>query len=332
MCNPWIRPLSLTAVITMSISRMMRSIDNAPVEIDESHHIWIQGGSEGAGALDTSTRSALAMTDGEIHINNLNIKGSSGKPALIIEGVDVPVTIENSQIKSDQWAIVLRDVDGAVIIRDNTEIVGGISLDGDPDATGNMIDKQYTVSGNTISHSYPGMSCVQTHAIHDFLNENTDKTATGDSAHGVHVNGGKVPIQKGSIMTPGPEKSHAIGVGESAGGNNGIVYAEDLTIITGAVQTGPKGYIKLTGNTFSNAKVIDYKEGVKAYPRLLNDPMGDDNTGLDPDEDIIGSLTDWNDDDHNCPDYPTKCDDWDDDEKECGCGEDGVDPPSDPGV
>ena len=306
------------------------TVDDAPVEIDESHHIWIRGGSESAGGLDTSTRSALEMTDGEIHINNLNVKGSSGKPALIIEGVDVPVTIENSQIKSDQWAIVLRDVDGAVIIRDNKNIEGGIFLDGDPDAAGNMINKQYTVSGNTISHSYPGMSCIQTHAIHDVLIENTDMTATGDYANGVHVSGGKVTIKKGSILTPGPEKSYAIGVGESAGGHNGIVYAEDLTMITGAVQTGPKGYIKLTGNTFSNAKVIDYKEGTVAYPRLLNDPM--ENDGLNPDEDIIGSLTDWNDDEHNCPDYPIKCDQWDDDEKECGCGEDGVDPPTDPGV
>lgn len=84
--------------------------------------------------------------------------------------------------------------------------------------------------------------------------------------------------------------------------------------------------------TFSNAKVIDYKEGLVAYPRLLNDPMGDDNNGLDPDEDILGSLTDWNDDEHNCPDYPTKCNDWDDEDEEYGCGEDGVDPPSDPGV
>lgn len=308
------------------------SVDDAPVEIDESHHVWIKGGSEGAGGLSPPLRSTLAGTEGEIHINNLNIKGSSGKPGLMIEGVDVPVTLENSRIKSDQWAVVLRDVDGAVIIRDNQNIQGGIFLDGDPDAAGNMIDKQYTVSENTISHSYPGMSCIQTHAIHDLLIENTDMTATGDYAHGVHVSGGRVTIKEGSILTSGPEKSQAIGVGESAGGHNGIVYAQDLTTITGAVQTGPKGYIYLAGNTFSNAKLIDYKEGLVAYPRLLNDPMGDDNNGLDPDEDILGSLTDWNDDEHNCPDYPTKCNDWDDDEKQCGCGEDGVDPPTDPGV
>ncbi len=104
-----------------------------------------------------------------------------------------------------------------------------------------------------------------------------------------------------------------------------------MSVITGAVQTGPKGYLSLTDNIFSNAKVFDYKEEFVAYPRLLNDPM-ESNGGLDPDEDIIGSLTDWNDDEHNYPDYPTKCDDWDDDEKECGCGEDGVDPPVEPGV
>ena len=308
------------------------SVDNSPVEVDESHYISIRGGYSGVNGLDTSTRSTLDMPDGEIHINNLNIKGSSGKPALFIEGVDVPVTIENSQIRSDQWAIVLRDVDGAVTIRDNPEIKGGISLDGDPETAGNMIYKQYTVTGNTISHSYPGMSCIQTHAIHDVLIADTDMTATGEGTHGVQVSGGKVIIQRGSIVTPGPEASQAIGVGESAGGHNGIVYAEEVSIITGVVQTGPKGYIKLTGNTFSNAKVVDYKEGLVAYPRLLNDPMGDDNEGLNPDEDIIGSLTDWNDDDHNCPDYPTKCDKWDEDDKECGCGEDGVSPPSDPGV
>jgi hypothetical protein len=43
-------------------------------------------------------------------------------------------------------------------------------------------------------------------------------------------------------------------------------------------------------------------------------------------------IFDWNYDDHNCPDYPTKCDEWDDEENECGCGEDGVDAPGDPGV
>jgi hypothetical protein len=308
------------------------SNEEAPVEIDESHHIWIKGSSEGVGGLRTPLRSTLAGTEGEIHINNLNVKGSSGKPGLMIEGVDVPVTIENSQITSDQWAIVLRDVDGAVIIRDNQNIEGGIFLDGDPDVAGTMIDKQYTLSANTISHSTPGMSCIQTHAIHDVLIENTDMTATGDYANGVLVSGGRVTIKKGSILTSGPEKCQAIGVGESAGGHTGIVYAEELSLITGAVQTGPQGYIKLTGNTFSNAKVIDYKEGLEAYPRLLNDPMGNDNAGLDPDEDIIGSLTDWDDDEHNCPDYPTKCNEWDDEEKKCGCREDGVDPPSDPGV
>ncbi len=217
------------------------------------------------------------------------------------------------------------------MISDNTKIRGGIFLDGDPDMAGQMIDKPYTVRGNTISHNTSGMSCVHSHAIRNLLIENTQITATGSGACGVLVSGGKVTFRGGSIITSGPPASQAIGTGESAGGHNSIVYAEQVSMITGSVQTGPKGYIKLTDNTFANAKIVDYKEGQAPMPRLLNNPV-ENNSGLDPDEDIIGSLIDWNDDDHNCPDYPTKCDEWDEDEKECGCRKDGVDPPGEPGV
>ncbi|MCP3876141.1 MAG: hypothetical protein GY699_23720, partial [Desulfobacteraceae bacterium] len=48
--------------------------------------------------------------------------------------------------------------------------------------------------------------------------------------------------------------------------------------------------------------------------------------------DVLGSLIDWNNDDHNCPDYPTNCDEWDDEAGQCGCGDDGIDPPSEPGI
>ncbi|MBN1383223.1 MAG: cadherin-like beta sandwich domain-containing protein [Deltaproteobacteria bacterium] len=301
------------------------------VEVEEGHRISIQGEYDGVYPQEVSSRSPLEMTEGEIVFSGLNIKGSPDFPALFIGNVDVPVTIENSTIKSNVASIVLHDVNGAVTIKDNPELVGGISLNGDPDSAKVIIDKTYTITGNNISHTTPGMSCIHTHAIQNVLIADNDMTALGFATHGVHVNGGRVTIRRGSIITSGPDFCQAIGVGESAGGHNGIVYAEEVEPITGAVQTGKQGYVKLTDNTFSNAKVVDYKEGLTAYPRLLNDPVAD-NSGLNPDEDIIGSLIDWNEDTHHCPDYPTKCDGWDDDNQECGCGEDGVSPPGDPGV
>lgn len=299
--------------------------------VEEDHGIVIQGGHEGIYPQAVSRRSALETTENEIVFSGLNIKGSSDRPALFIGDVDVPVTIENSTIKSSQASIVLNSVNGTVTIRNNAELAGGVFINGDPDSSGQMIDHACTITGNTISHNTPGMSCIHTHAIRDVLITDNDMTALGFATHGVHINGGKAIIRGGSIITSGPETCQAIGVGESAGGHNGIVYAEGVEPITGAVQTGPKGYVRLTDNTFSNAVIVDYKEGLTAYPRLLNDPM-ESNSGLNPDEDIIGSLIDWNEDTHHCPDYPTRCDGWDEEEKECGCGEDGVSPPSEPGV
>lgn len=299
--------------------------------VEEGHSVTIQGDYEGVYPYNDSRRSPFQTSESEIVFSGLDIEGSSDRPALFIGGVDVPVTIENSTIKSSQASIVCNDVDGAVTIRNNSELVGGVYLNGDPNSEGVMIDKTYTITNNTISHSVPGMSCIHTHAVRDVQIIDNDLSAMGFGGHGVHVNGGKAIIRGGTIITSGPMTSQAIGVGESAGGHNGIVYAEGVEIITGAVQTGPKGYVRLTDNTFSNALIVDYKEGLTAYPRLLNDPVAD-NSGLNPDEDIVGSLIDWNDDEHNCPDYPTKCDEWDEEEKECGCGEDGVSPPSEPGI
>ena len=139
--------------------------------------------------------------------------------------------------------------------------------------------------------------------------------------------GGKMLVNAGSIITAGPYICNAIGLGPSAGGANAVLYADQVNPITGGVVPSLQGYVKLTNNTFTNAIVFDLlKNG-----RLLNDPVSD-NSGLDPDEHVVGSLIDWNDDDHNCPDYPTDCDEWDEDLQECGCGEDGIDPPSEPGI
>jgi hypothetical protein len=106
-----------------------------------------------------------------------------------------------------------------------------------------------------------------------------------------------------------------------------VLYADNVNPITGNVIPSPQGYVKLTNNTFSNALVVDLRK----QARLLNDPISD-NSGLDPDGDVLGSLIDWNDDPHNCPDYPTRCDEWDEDQGQCGCGDDGIDPPSEPGI
>jgi hypothetical protein len=190
-----------------------------------------------------------------------------------------------------------------------------------------MIDRQYTVSNNTITQNSTGGSCLHSHAIRNISVSNNTMTAPGAGSHGITLNGGKMLVNAGSIITAGPYICNAIGLGPSAGGANAVLYADQVNPITGGVVPSLQGYVKLTNNTFTNAIVFDLlKNG-----RLLNDPVSD-NSGLDPDEHVVGSLIDWNDDDHNCPDYPTDCDEWDEDLQECGCGEDGIDPPSEPGI
>lgn len=283
----------------------------------------------GSGGLQVPTRSPLQTGEETITISGLTVNTDDGRTPLMIEGLEVPVTIENCDLKGQYWSMALLDLDGDVTIRNNSNLTGGIMLDGDPEQAGNMISRQYTVSNNTITQSMAGGSCLSTHAIRNVLAQNNTMTASG-GAHGVLVYGGKVIVRGGTVITSGPP-SQALGVAGSAGGSNGILYAEDIETVTGGVQTAKEGWVRLTDNTFANAKVVDYKEGQTPYPRLLNDPVAD-NSGLNPDEDIIGSLIDWNKDTHHCPDYPPKCDEWDEDNGECGCGEDGVDAPAEPGV
>ncbi len=273
------------------------------------------------------TSSAIrALGDAELIFDNLNIT-SSDQPGLYIEGVDVPVTIKNSTINGGIWAISCADIDADVTIENNSNLTGGIRLDGDQDMVGAMIDRQYTVSNNTITQNNPGGCCLSSHAIRNITASNNSMTA-GSGAHGIFLNGGKMLVNGGSIITCGPaDGCTAIGVGPSAVGANAVLYADAVSPITGSVLPSLQGYVKLTNNIFSNALVVDLRENA----RLLNDPVSD-NIGLDPDGDVLGSLIDWNNDDHNCPDYPTRCDEWDDEAGQCGCGDDGIDPPSEPGI
>jgi hypothetical protein len=286
----------------------------------------------GVSAPDAGDNPSLAAgsaigvpEDAELIFDNLTIT-STDQPGLYIEGVGVPVTIKNSTINGGIWAIDCVDIDAEVTIENNSNLTGGIRLDGDPYLAGNMIDRQYTVSGNTITQNYPGGSCLGAHAIRNITASNNTMTA-GTGAHGILLNGGKMLVDGGSIVTSGPVGSSAIGLGASAGGANAVLYADNVNPIAGGIIPSLQGYVKLTNNTFSDALVVDLGE----QARLLNDPVSD-NSGLDPDEDVLGSHIDWNDDEHNCPDYPTRCDEWDEDLNQCGCGYGGIDPPSEPGI
>ena len=284
-------------------------------------------GSKGATeySSDTSTPMAKADGDNSLVFTNLDIKDTGGQPGLYIQGVKVPVTISNSTINADLWSIVCADVDGEVKIEGNSSLIGGIMLDGDSEMAGNMIGSPYTVQNNTITQNRAGGACLSSHAISNITVTGNNMTASTPGAHGITLSGGRMEVNGGKIITPGPYVSNAIGLGPSAGGANAILHAADVNPITGGVVPQNQGYVRLTNNTFSNAKIFDLLENA----RLLNDPVAD-NTGLDPDEDIVGSLIDWNNDTHNCPDYPTRCDKWDEDQHQCGCGQDGVDPPSEP--
>ena len=190
-----------------------------------------------------------------------------------------------------------------------------------------MIDRQYTVSNNTIFQNSADGSCLSSHAIRNISVSNNTMTAPGAGSHGITLNGGRMNVSGGGIITAGPYVCNAIGLGPSAGGANAVLYADSVNPITGGVVPALQGYVKLTNNTFANGIVFDLKKN----GRLLNDPVADNN-GIDPDEHVVGSYIDWNDDDHNCPDYPTDCDEWDEDLEECGCGYDGIHPPTEPGI
>lgn len=259
----------------------------------------------------------------------MNITDEEGKPGLYVQGLAVPVIIRNSLITGDLWSIVCAGIDADVTIENNSALNGGIMLNGDPDGEGIMITRQYMVTGNNITQSQPGGACLFSHAVRNVTANTNTMNAFAAGAHGILLSGGKLQVNDGSINTLGSYFCQAIGIGPSSGGANGIVYAAGVSPISGGIAPGEKGWVKLTDNTFSNAIVFDYNIG--DVGRLLNDPVAD-NSGLDPDEHVVGSLIDWNDDEHNCPDYPTKCDEWDDDRQECGCGEDGIDPPSEPGI
>ncbi len=295
----------------------------------------IQIGLGGTGAPEHSEEifmdspDLLPKSENSLILNNLNITDEEGKPGLYVQGLNVPVIIRNSLINADLWSIVCAGIDADVTIENNSDLKGGIMLNGDPDEEGIMITRQYMVSGNTITQSQPGGACLFSHAIRNVTANANTMNAFAAGAHGVLLSGGKLQVNDGSINTLGSYFCQAIGIGPSAGGANGIVYAAGVSPISGGIVTGEKGWVKLTDNTFSNALVVDYNVG--DVGRLLNDPVAD-NSGLNPDEHVVGSLIDWNDDEHNCPDYPTRCDEWDDDRQECGCGEDGIDPPSEPGI
>ena len=177
-----------------------------------------------------------------------------------------------------------------------------------------------------INHSMPGGACLWSNGIRSVeVSNNTMSAAAG--AHGIMANGGKLTINGGTISTMGPYISTALGVGPSSGGATGYLDVTDMSTISGSVIPSEQGYIKLTGNQFSNAIVFDVEAG-----RLINDPMAEGNSGLRADQDIAGCLIDWNDDNHNCPDYPPRCDEWDEEMEQCGCGQDGIDPPSEPAL
>ncbi len=294
------------------------------------HIVTVTGGlilRFGAEEPPTPENKAAALTKGNtLVLKNLEIKDTNGLPGLYLEKINTAVTIQDSTIESQNWAIYCAGINAAVTIKDNANLTGGIFLNGDPDGTGVLIDQPHEVSANTITQTMAGGACLWSHSIRNVqVSGNTMTAAAG--AHGIMVSGGKLVVDGGSIIAPGAYTSAALGAGPSSGGTVGFLDVSNMELISGAVNPGDDGYIKLTGNTFSNATVHDVEAG-----RLINDPMDNGNSGLNPDEDIVGCLIDWNEDDHHCPDYPPDCDQWDEDEKECGCGQDGIAPPSEPGI
>ena len=153
------------------------------------------------------------------------------------------MTIKNSTIDGGIWAIDCVNIDADVTIENNTNLTGGIRFDGDPDLAGTMIDRQYTVSTNTIIQNYAGGSCLSSHAIRNITASNNTMTA-GAGAHGILLNGGKMLVDGGSIITSGPVGTSAIGLMPSAGGANAVLYADNVNPITGGILPSLQGYVK----------------------------------------------------------------------------------------
>lgn len=312
---------------TLEEGMFMDFMEPAAISGTLDHVVTVTGGIMGrfgsVEEMDVLDKSMVLPKGETLVFKNLDIKDTQGRPALFLEKISVPVTIQDSRIESQTWAVVCEGINAAVTIRDNDNLKGGIFLNGDPGETGAMIDQPCVVSGNTITQSMAGGSCLASHAIRHVQTANNTLTATG-GANGIMLSGGKMTVDGGSITAMG---GAALMTGPSAGGTTGFLDVRNLDPVSGFVFPAEQGYVKLSDNTFSNATVFDVEQG-----RLINDPMAEGNSGLNPDQDIVGCLIDWNDDEHHCPDYPPRCDEWDEDSKQCGCSQNGIDPPSEPGI
>jgi len=250
--------------------------------IHTSRGIQITGAEQDLGVFQSMSRSVMQAAGSEVVIRSLqNTRSVSGRPSLYLAHLDVPVTIEDSNIKGDEWTVVLDNVDADVNMRNN-EIKGPVLFDGDPDLTGSMIDRTYTVTASTFSQMGGVSPCILARSIADVALIENHITAEGFvGVHGLHVHGSTVEISGGSITTPGwMFGNFAISISGSASGHNGIVHAHGVSPLMGAVQISEDGYAKLTGNDFQDSAVI-----VEDDSNLLNDVLSD-NTGLEP-EDII---------------------------------------------
>lgn len=312
---------------TLKEGMFMDFMEPAGISGTLDHVVTVTGGIMGrfgsVEEMDVLDKSMVPPEGETLVFKNLDIKDTQGRPALFLEKITVPVTIQNSRIESQTWAVVCDGLDADVTIKDNANLKGGIFLNGDPDGSGAMIDRAYVVSGNTITQSMAGGSCLASHAIRNVQAADNTMTASG-GANGIMLSGGKMTVDGGTITAMG---GAALMTGPSAGGTTGFLDVRNLDGVSGFVIPAEQGYVKLSNTTFSNATVFDVEQG-----RLINDPMAEGNSGLNPDQDIVGCLIDWNDDEHHCPDYPPRCDEWDEDNKKCGCGEDGIDPPSEPWI
>lgn len=190
----------------------------------------------------------------EIIIRNIVFPDQVLQSGIVIKDVDIPVTIDNNQIKAQLLGIRIQNVSKKVLINNNTiDAIGGVVLADLPDAI--------------------------------FSNNRQNDPV------GLVVN---MEPGSGTVISRIVATNNTLSTGAIVGGSFGtsVITATGNTLFTAYIW--PNSYGGFQGNTFTNDFGEGYIEGSSSIAGngLIIDPGKGNNSGLD-DENSIGTDIDW---------------------------------------
>lgn len=260
---------------------------------------FLEGGGlyMGNDGKQNSSAAKAVPTRGGVTLNELNWQGS-GYSRLEMEGNVGPVTVQDCTLTNTGGTgigLMLVEVNGAVSIQGNQFTGCGINLNDCPGSC--------TISNNNLQiagSSAPGLGLGGDGAT---TITNNDISYIGPVAVSISDMNGAVTMSENSVDASAAQACCVLGDGNYNIDNNSLLSGM-IQILTGRVH--------MSGNTFSNAMVLD----PLLPPGLLNDPV-QENDGLSPDDCL--THMDW--DGNGCCDYPTEANQKDE-HGNCNC--DGV--------